>query len=513
MKRLPIGIQTFSEIIQGNYVYIDKTSHALNLIQNYKYVFLSRPRRFGKSLFIDTLNEIFNGNRQLFKGLYIYDRYDFEKYPVIRISWSGDFSTQEHTELMAKTIMAENAERLGIKCTTDNPSVCFRSLIQDAYEKYGKPVVILIDEYDKPILDNIAKPQEAYKRRDFLRGLYVQMKDNDRYIRFAFLTGISRFSKASIFSGLNNLTDISLKPEYATICGYTHHDLETSFAEHLQGADMERVRQWYNGYNFLGENVYNPFDILKFIDNHFVFYPYWWESGTPFSLIEMLRNGNYFLPELENLTVSSIILGSFDIEDLQIETLLFQAGYLTIDRMITDEYTGQILFKLRVPNIEVQISLNQLFYKYLTRQNYTLDTGLIRDLHQGKIETLQAKLTKLFASIPYNTYVKNNLAYYEGYYSSLVYTYLTALGIRTIAEDVTDRGRIDLTLFAGDYIYIIEFKVCQNQCSEQLSALKQIKEKKYYEKYAGDAKKIFLVGIEFDENLKNIAKFEWETIE
>ncbi len=503
-KNLPIGIQNIKEIITGNYVYVDKTWHALELIKRYKYIFISRPRRFGKSLFVDTLFEIFSGNKELFKGLYIYDKYDFEPYPVIRISWGGDFSTEESTERVARSVMDTNQNYLGIKCNEQSPDICFKELIINAYEKYNKRVVILIDEYDKPILDNIGNIEEAKKRRQFLRSLYVQMKENDRYIRFVFLTGISKFSKASIFSDLNNVEDISLNSDFATICGYTQNDLETVFADHLQGADKDKVKEWYNGYNFLGENVYNPFDILLFIRNKFRFSSYWWKSGTPFSLIQMLKSGNYYLPELQNITVSETLLDSFDIEDLQLEPLLYQAGYLTIEKEIM--FDEQIEYKLRVPNKEVQISLNILFYKYLSGENYRIDKDLFYGLIESKADVLKEKLQQLFSSIPYTNYVRNTISSYEGYYSSVVYTYLTALGFRVIAEDVTDRGRIDLTMFVKDKIYIIEFKV------GGADALVQIKQKAYHEKYLSENKEIYLIGINFDDKERNISKFEWEKV-
>jgi len=506
LKKLPIGIQSFRQIITGNYTYVDKTPHAYDLIVNYKYVFLSRPRRFGKSLFVDTLHHIFAGNKELFKGLYIYDKYEFEKFPIIRISWSGNFTTQHSTELVAKDILQVNQERLGVSCTEETPDICFKQLIRKAYEKYGKPVVILIDEYDKPILDNIGNPEEAAKRRDFLRGMYVHIKDNDDFIRFTFLTGISKFSKASIFSGLNNLFDISLNSRFATVCGYTENDLVEVFEEHLDGADIEKVRQWYNGYNFLGEHVYNPFDILQFIANNFDFRPYWWESGTPFSLIELLRRGNYYLPELENLVVDSTSLGSFDIENLQIEALLFQAGYLTIKQVF--RRPRGILYKLRVPNMEVQVSLNVLLSKYLTGKiDYSAQDELYFALEQGELDKFKTVLQRLFASIPYTNYVNNTISSYEGYYASVVYTYLAALGFRIIAEDVTDRGRIDLTLLARDKIYIIEFKV-----GTEKPALEQIKAKRYWEKYLSGDKSIYLIGINFDDKERNITRFEWEKL-
>jgi len=505
-SKLPIGIQSFQKIINEDYIYVDKTEEALDLIDNYTYVFLSRPRRFGKSLFVDTLNEIFSGNKELFKGLHIYDKYDFEPYPVIRIDWSGNFKTQKSTVNIANEIMHRNQERLNIKCRNTSPDLCFQELIIESYEKYGKKVVILIDEYDKPILDNLDDFEQAKQRRDFLRGLYVQMKSNDAYIRFAFLTGISKFSKASIFSGLNNILDISLHHKFATICGYTQRDLEEKFGEKLQGADMEKIKEWYNGYNFIGEPVYNPFDILLFIDHGLVFDNYWWQSGNPFSLIELLKKGNYYIPELENLEIDSMLLNSFDIEQLRLESLLFQAGYLTIDKIVRYEFFDTVKYKLKVPNKEVQFSLNRLFYEYLTGEFFSSDSDLMMGLYEGKIEKLKEKLQQVFSGIPYNNYVKNNISNFEGYYASVVYAYLAGMGVITVAEDVSSKGRIDLTMFIGDKIFIIEFKVGEG------NALQQIKDKQYYKKYLDRSKEIYLIGINFDEKEKNITRFEWEKL-
>jgi hypothetical protein len=366
MKKLPIGLQTFSEIINGDYIYIDKTKYALNLIEDYKYVFLSRPRRFGKSLFLDTLKNIFLGNKELFKGLYIYDKYEFIKYPVIKISWGGsEYNSLEDIKDKIKRVFKQVEEDLGLDCEKDlSIAGCFEYLIKQAYKKYNQKVVILIDEYDKPILNNIDNPETAKIMRSFLRGLYEQLKENDEYIRFAFLTGISKFSKASIFSGLNQIKDISLMKRYADSCGYTQEDIETSFKEYLKDVNLELVKKWYNGYNFLGNKVYNPFDILQFIDSDYKFSNYWWKSGNPFSLIELLKKGDYYIPNLENLRTDETLIDSFDIKKLQLESLLLQAGYLTIDKVIEDELIGSIEYTLKVPNLEVQISLNNLIISY-----------------------------------------------------------------------------------------------------------------------------------------------------
>ena len=502
--RLPIGIQTFKKIREGDYIYVDKTKEAYELITNYEYAFLSRPRRFGKSLFLDTLRNIFEGNKELFKGLYIYDKWEFEEYPVIKIDWAGDFKTLDSTKNVAREILKENQRRLGIVCENDAADMCFRELIQKTYEKYQKRVVVLIDEYDKPILDNIENPIRAIDNRDFLRSFYVQLKANDEYIKFAFLTGISKFSKASIFSGLNNLVDISLMPKFGNICGYTHQNLQKEFCEYSKNFDLEKIREWYNGYCFLKDRIYNPFDILRLFDEG-RFKNYWWQSGNPYFLIQMLKKKRYYIPELENLVVGEELINTFEIEDLKLEVLLYQAGYLTIKSM---QERRTIEYTLTVPNLEVQMSLNNLFIDYLTnheREKYRYQDSLYEALVQGDLESFKNHLESLFASIAYNNYVKNEIATYEGYYASVVYAYLASLGFKMVAEDVTNKGRIDLTLFVDDTIYIIEFKVGKED------ALSQLRKKNYHKKYLNKAKMIYLIGINFEE--RSITRMEWERIE
>jgi hypothetical protein len=368
MKKLPIGISTFKDIRENNYVYIDKTKEALDLIESGKYYFLSRPRRFGKSLFLDTLKNIFEGKKELFEGLYIYDRYDFEPHPVIKLNFRNVLSEEELFDSIFD-MLEVNQERLKVKCkSTKDYAICFNDLIKKTYEKYNKKVVVLIDEYDKPILDNIEKPDIAYNIREILKRFYTEIKNSDEYIQFAFLTGVSKFAKVSIFSGLNNLEDITLNKKYATICGYTHNDIKTSFKELLDGVNLEKLKEWYNGYNFLGERVYNPFDILLFISNGFVFDNYWFANATPTFLIKLLKKGDYFLPQLENLVSDKSLIDSFDIERLKIEPLLFQSGYLTIDKIEVSEFE-EVEYYLRLPNKEVRISFNNMLIKYLTNND------------------------------------------------------------------------------------------------------------------------------------------------
>jgi hypothetical protein len=509
MRKLPLGVQTFRKIREEDYIYIDKTKEAFNLINNYTYVFLSRPRRFGKSLFLDTLKEIFKGNKELFKGLYIYDKYDFEPHPVIKISWAGDFKTLESTKKVALDIFKENQINLGIECEEkENPSVCFRELIRKAYKKYNKRVVILVDEYDKPILDNIEKEnlKVAEENREFLRGLYTVIKDSDEYIRFAFLTGVSRFSRVSIFSGLNNLVDISLNPRFAEICGFTHKNLENEFKEYLKGVDLEEVRKWYNGYNFLGKNkLYNPFDILQFIDNGYKFSNYWFKTGTPSFLVKLIKERNYNIINFENLEVDESILDSFDIENIKLESLMFQSGYLTIKEV--KEILANRIFTLTFPNLEVKMSFNDYLLDILvddSSRKTRLKLELIDVLIKAKLDKLKEVLTSLYASLPYNYFIHSKMHEYESYYAMVLYLYLTGAGIEVKVEEVTNRGRIDIVAVVLDKVYIFELKL-------NGQAIEQIEDKKYYEKYL-NYPEIYIIGLEFDKEEKNVKSVKWKKL-
>jgi hypothetical protein len=506
LKKLPIGIQTFKEIREENYIYIDKTKEAFELIDNYKYVFLSRPRRFGKSLFLDTLHNIFEAKKEYFKDLYIYDRWDWNiSYPVIKISWDGNLQTSEDLQKKAIATFKNNQENLSIECEEkESVSVCFEELIKKAYKKYNRRVVILIDEYDRPILDTIDNLQQSKLNREFIKGMYSVLKGCDEYIKFVFLTGVSKFSKASIFSGLNMLTDISLNKKYGNICGYTQHNIENEFKEHTKNVDLNKVRQWYNGYNFLKDPLYNPFDLLQFIDNDFKFSNYWFATGTPTFLIKLIEKNNYFLPKLSNLVVGESILDSFDIENINLEVILYQSGYLTIDKMQLTPFET-IEYKLKLPNKEVKQSLNDVIINYITNNQLpNSKTDIYLSLLNQDLELFKNSFISIFASIPYNNFTNNNIQNYEGFYASVVYVYLQSLGLDIIGEDVTNLGRIDLTVKIKDLIYIIEFKVGNEY------ALSQIKDKNYHQKYLNENKDIYLVGINFDKEIKNISNFQWE---
>ena len=514
MKKLPIGIQTFSEIRTGNYVYIDKTEIALNLINNGKYYFLSRPRRFGKSLFIDTLKNIFNGNEALFKGLYIYDKYDWEQsYPVINISFTGGvIHDRPSLDEKIDNQLWLAADKFGIEFQFNNIPDKFYELVLKVYKKFDKKAVILIDEYDKPILDNINNTEVAVEMREGLKNLYSVIKDCDEYLKFVFLTGVSKFSKVSIFSGLNNLKDITTDERYAVICGYTQDDLEREFHEYLIDCDLDEIRRWYNGYSWLGEKVYNPFDILLFLDSPSKeFKNYWFETGTPTFLINLLHNKKYYIPGIEGIRASEEILGSFNIENILIETLLFQAGYVTIEKK--RRIGVKLEYILKYPNLEVKHSLNDYILTQLSQnavKKQEIQGNLYDALLKNNIARMKDIFYSFFASIPHDWHRKNSIANYEGYYASIFYSYFASLGLDVTPEDTTNHGKIDMTLKFEGVIYIFEFKVTE-LVKDNNSALQQIKDRKYYQKYS-DVKDIYQIGIEFSKEERNITAYEWEKV-
>ncbi len=515
MKKLPIGLNSLKNIINEGFLYVDKTKKLYELLEHGRYYFLSRPRRFGKTLTVDTLKHIFEGNKDLFKGLYIYDKWNWdEKFPVIRVDFSQIPS--KNSSLFEKSILnylKEIAKDLNIdEIEGDFYGNYFRELIKKAFEKYQKPVVVLIDEYDKPILDNIEKPELAEEIRDLLSNFYGVLKGLDEYLRFVLLTGVTKFSKVNLFSKLNNLEDITVDPRFSDICGYTEDDLDRYFSEYLKGANREEIRKWYNGYSWLGERVYNPFDILLFISKGFAFRPYWFETGSPTFLIKLMKQKKYFIPELEEIEATDSMLGSFDVYTMEIEALLWQTGYLTIKG--TKQIGGRESYLLSFPNLEVKISLNEFILKQLSNVQPNLYSTSIEKIYNGfvsgDVETIISILKSLLSAIPYTNFTKNEIDSYEGYYASVIYAYLASLGVDLIAEDITNKGRIDLTILLPDKAYIIEFKVKSEK--EEKDPLTQIKEKRYFEKYINKVKDIYLIGITFDKEERNITEYKSEKL-
>ena len=510
-RKLPIGIQTFREVREEDCYYVDKTAYIRGLLAKGKHYFLSRPRRFGKSLFLDTCKELFAGSEELFAGLYIHDHWDWSvRHPVLRLSFgSGSLSEPGvlHKEVMAQLDALE--EETGVKSRYDTASVRFRHLIQRVHRQSGQRVAVLIDEYDKPILDALDTPEAARANRDFLRGLYAVVKDSDAHVRFTFITGVSKFSKVSLFSGLNNLKDITLDPRYSALCGYAEADLDTVFSPELPGLDRDQIRDWYNGYSWRGdEKVYNPFDILLLFDSR-EFKAYWFETGTPTFLVETLFKRRVSSLALGEMIGSDELLSTFDVDHIATEALLFQTGYLTI----TDEedLAGEPVYRLGYPNREVRQSLNRSLLRYLVRdatQQMANSVRLSRLLAANDFAGLATLFHAFFASIPYEWYTNNDIARYEGYYASVFYSYFAALGLDITVEDSSSHGRLDMAVLFNDQVYLFEFKVVEMASAG--AALAQLKERRYADKYRVLGQPIHLIGVEFSKDERNIAAFDVE---
>ena len=512
-KKLPIGIQTFAKIREGNHYYVDKTGFALSLIDQGSHYFLSRPRRFGKSLFLDTLKELFEGNESLFQGLLIHDQWNWSvTYPVIRISFGGgvvrdrfDLEATLHQQL------SYHEGRFELPAAFPDIRSRFLELLRLVHAQTGRRVVILIDEYDKPILDRIEEPDPAREIREGLKDFYSVIKDSDAHVKFAFLTGVSKFSKVSLFSGLNNLKDITIDKRYSAVCGYTDRDVDTVFAPELEGLDRVQIRQWYNGYNWTGEAVYNPFDLLLLFDQR-EFRPWWFETGTPTFLVKYLAEKGFFTPDLAGLRSSMTLLSTFDVGNIAPEALLFQTGYLTIKK-VDEPIRGQWVYTLCYPNHEVETSLNSaLLGGYLAeeRGSFEVRLRLLDILKADDLPALRDLIHSFFASIPHDWYRKNQLAGYEGYYASVFYSYFAALGLEIIVEDSTSKGRIDMTVRFNGRIYLFEFKVVE--MVPEGKALEQLKNKGYADKYRQYGEPISLIGVEFSRESRNIVGFEIEAV-
>jgi hypothetical protein len=511
-KKLPIGIQTFSELRQSNCYYADKTGLAAQLAQNGKCYFLSRPRRFGKSLLIDTFKELFEGNQALFTGLAAEQRWDWsQRHPVIHISFSdGVLQNRAELDQRMHEILSDNERRLGVTSEHQSLSGRFSELIRQAHATHGAPAVVLIDEYDKPILDNITEPETARIMREGLKNLYSVLKGSDAHLRFVFLTGVSKFSKVSLFSGLNQLQDITLDERYSTLCGYTDEELDTVFAPELVGLDRELVRTWYNGYNWLGASVYNPFDALLLF-SHRRFRPYWFETGTPTFLIKILSERQVCTPLIGQMVATDRILSTFDVDTILPEALMFQAGYLTIDSVW--DIPGRLEITLKYPNREVQSSLNDVLLGSLAGGPSIPGPNiskLYRLLQAGDVMGLRPLFHAFFASIPHDWYRKNQLSGFEGYYASIFYSHFAALGLEVIVEDATNHGQIDMTVIFGTAVWLFEFKVVE--LVPQGRALAQLQTKGYAQKYATRGGPIHLVGVEFSKTERNITGFEVQTL-
>ncbi len=508
MKQLTTSIYTFPKLIEGEFLYVDKTGYIYDIIKpaSAQY-FLSRPRRFGKSLMISTLKCIFQGRRELFKGLAIEQMdYDWETYPVIHLDM-GSTATEnvEDTETMLWEMLDDVAHGNSIKLTKKLLFTRFQQLIEKSAAE--KPVVILIDEYDKPLLGHIGKDTVG-KVQNLLKNFYSVIKTTEAAQRFVMITGVSKFSKVSIFSDLNNLTDLTMSPHSATLLGYTQQELESNFEGYIQRLaqkqnlsyeqTLDMLRDWYNGYRFhhQAESVYNPVSVMKCFQEK-EFQNYWFETGTPAFLLELLKKNPVDLGDME---ASETSFSTYEPAALRPLPLLVQTGYLTIKdvRMLgrSRQYT------LGYPNFEIESSFSEWLARYFTElHSPEFDSTLRRiydALQESRVEDMLENMKTFFASVPNTITIEN-----EKYYQTIFFTVLKVIGTMVEAEVNTNIGRIDAVLKTAGDIYIFEFKL-RGSAEE---AMAQIKEKGYADQYGNDSRRCTLIGVEFDRTARNIGKW------
>ena len=511
----PIGIQDFEKIRKDGFVYVDKTDLIFKMAQKGGYYFLSRPRRFGKSLLVSTMEAYFSGKKELFDGLAIADlENDWIQYPVLRFDLTGKSYTatddlQDHLDKQLSIL--EN--KYGIKKEYDSADVRFQCVIEAAYEKTGRRVVILIDEYDKPIVDNLGNDELADVFRGQLQGFYSVMKAKDGFIQFGFLTGVTKIGKLSVFSGLNNLKDISMDARYTDICGISEKDLKKYFGESVkelaEANDLtiketyNQLAEMYDGYHFRQSSVgiYNPFSVLNTFDSG-EFKEYWFETGTPSFLVKMMKETSYDVTRLSGDEVGSTLLTDVDSAFANPVPFLYQAGYLTI-KDYDKEYK---LYKVGFPNKEVKDGfLNYLLNFYAPVQSEStnaLISRMSRDIRSGNAEGFMQKLETLFAKTSYQIQGDS-----EKDFQYAMYIILELMGEYVEVEKATSNGRIDVLLQTKDYIYIIEIKI--NDTVE--AALQQIEEKAYARRFADDRRKLFKIGVRF--STENRCIDDWKLVE
>lgn len=510
MRKYPIGLQDFQKLREGNYLYIDKTEVIFDLLKSGQYYFLSRPRRFGKSLLISTLKYLFRGEQKLFKGLWIEGKYDFEPHPVLHFSFSAlgykDIGLEKGLH-QALNIMAEEA---GFTLKREGIGPRFDELIR-LLAREGQKVVLLIDEYDKPLVDYIDQPEQAEINRDILKSFFSIIKDADPYLHFFLITGVSKFSKVSLFSDLNHLRDISLVEQFETIAGYTQEELEHYFDEDINqfaqktgksANDLkEEIRVWYNGYSWGGDQkLYNPFSILNLFASQ-RFANYWWETGTPTFLIKKLRAE--FRYDLNKLIAGQIMFESFTIDDLNWMALLFQTGYLTIRSY--DQNTG--LYILDYPNREVKDTMQQHLLAAFRETTKTDSLPLLINIkiaiEGGDLERLIELINTLFSTIPHQLFRQKQ----EAFFHAVLHLSFSGIGLLVQSEVSTAKGRVDTVVQTKDRIYVMEFKL---DASAE-SALQQIREKRYGSPYLDQGKKVVALGVNFSSEEKAVA--EWEAVD
>jgi len=511
-KKYPIGIQDFEKLRKEGYCYIDKTSYVYDLDQKGSYYFLSRPRRFGKSLLISTLKAYFEGKRDLFKGLAI-ERLEKEwkRHPILHL----DLNIEKYdTESSLEDILNLNLSKWEDLYERNNAertlSLRFAGIVRRAAEKTGERVVILVDEYDKPLLQAIGNPELQDKYRNTLKAFYGVLKTMDAHIRFAMLTGVTKFGKVSVFSDLNNMQDISMDERYADICGISEAELSENFSDDIRnlaeanGQSYEEaciaLKERYDGYHFnpwTPYGLYNPFSLLNtFAKNRYG--SYWFETGTPTYLVEMLKRYRYNLYKMANEKVTSRILDSIDASSTNPIPVIYQSGYLTIKGYIPEPQ----IYELGFPNKEVEQGFMDFLLPYYTPVQDT-ESGFaiwsfVEDVKTGDIDGFMKRLQAFLSGCPYEMAKDIEL-----HYQNVLFIVFRLAGLYTQVEYHTSYGRIDLVLQTADYVYVMEFKL--DGSAEE--ALRQIEEKQYALPFAGDSRKVLCIGVNFSSATRNIERW------
>ena len=534
-RKLPIGIQSFDKLRRDRCLYIDKTAFVWQLVQVSSPYFLSRPRRFGKSLFLSTLAAYFRGQKELFKDLYLEkaeeeqaaqeNRTPWQAYPVLYLDFNTEnYNDEKSMHTILHTHLVQWEKQYESDTSEQTFSSRFKGIIKRAYQQTGKQVVILVDEYDKPLLQTMGGNEELNEHyRNTLKAFYSVIKTCDEYIRFAFLTGVTKFSKISIFSDLNNLRDISLEKQYAGICGVTQTELEMNFQPDIQVLADEQnltyqealaaLKQWYDGYLFhpAGEGMYNPFSLLNaFVKKEIS--GYWFGTGTPTFLVNFLKEAHYYIPNLD---------GKVELDEEGLQTyraiaqdalpILFQAGYLTIKTYIPEAR----MYRLGFPNDEVRYGfLKNLLPAYSGLP--FVETGksvwhFVEDIRAGNVEGVMERLKAIISGIAYDNFTEENLKLREQNYQTAVYLVFTLMGQFVQTEVHCSTGRADCIVQTATSVYIFEFKLSGNGTAEE--ALNQIKENRYAEQYKADGKKVVLIGSSFDEGVRTIEQWKIEVFE
>ena len=514
LKRLPVGIQTFEKILENDMLYIDKTEYIWNMIHLSNYIFLSRPRRFGKSLLVSTLQAYFEGRKELFKGLFIDSvEKEWTEYPVLRFSMaSGKHMEKDQLERYLLYILEENERRFGISSESKDPNVRLRNLISGIYEKTGKKVVILIDEYDAPLLDVVHENETLPLLRNVMRNFYSPLKDCDPYLQFVFLTGITKFSQLSIFSELNNLKNISMRTDYAGVCGITTDEMLTQMSEYIddfaeaQQVSREEVieglKQQYDGYHFTwpSPDIFNPFSLLNaFQDRDYT--NCWFSSGTPTYLIEMLRKFNVVPSDINGMQVLASDFDAPTESMASITPLLYQSGYVTIK----DFDRAMRLYTLDIPNNEIRIGLMEsLLPNYVERRKEAGNTTIAkmyRALYHEDLDEMFRLLQAYLLTVPYCDNANS-----EGHYQQLLYVIFSLFGRYVEVEVRTPTGRVDVVMKTAKALYLFELKL--NGSAQ--AAMRQIELKDYASKFSLSGLPVVKVGISFDPERRTIGEWNIE---